>query len=241
MKGMIRTVFTFFIVTVFTSPVAGQEVNPDLRPGSAYRSPLLSNFELFIGPSMVYFADSYRDNDVLKIGFTAHVGLVNEFNERFQLSSLFGYENKGVKSIYYSMNEDYTPPAEMKHELDLTLNYFTFSLLGKYSVLNNKLFFGAGPYVGYLLKAKNISKLYLNGTLHVRSGYRLDPGTDYKQYDLGLVIFVGYNVYQNENLTGNVQVMFKHGLIEINQPMITPIKTNSLSFLVSIHKKSTSP
>src|SRR5688500_9642797 len=91
----VRTVFILIFIMACPYHASGQ-VN-DLKQRIPYRAPLLSNFELFMGGSMLYFTghEFYRKHDALKTGFATHLAFVHEFNDRFQMSTLFGYENKG--------------------------------------------------------------------------------------------------------------------------------------------------
>lgn len=209
-------------------------------PDVTYPKQFISKIEIQVGPSLVFFRgdESYREHDRLKMGGSASLGFVHEFNSRVHLTSIFSYESKGSKIISYSLNEDFTPPAEMKHISNVTLKYVAVSLLQKYSILKNRrLFFGAGPYFGYILGTRYTSKLYLNGSLFSQSGGRPDPSIANKKYDVGLAMVAGFNVFYKGKQKGSIQWMYKKGMKDINQPMFSQTRTNSLSILLAIRIK----
>ncbi|HEX8039096.1 MAG TPA: outer membrane beta-barrel protein [Chryseosolibacter sp.] len=201
------------------------------------RKRFVSNVEILVGSGMVFFRgdEFYKKYGAFKAGFSAHYGLVHKINSRLNLVSLLGYEIKGAKHVTNTFSQDYQPPARQKHIQSISINYATVTLLTKYYFpRNQKLFLGCGPYLGYLLREKITSKLYLNDSLASTSGVINYSPSNYKSYDWGFAATAGANISWARKRSTSIQLMYQKGMRDINQPMITQIRNRAISILVGL-------
>lgn len=234
-------IFLLMCASLSASYAQDQRQIPEIQESLTARKRFVSNVELLVGSGTVFFRgdEFYKEYRTFKSGFSANVALVHKFNSRVQLRSIIAYEVKGAKLIVNSINSDlYSPPAAQKHIIDITTNYATVALVAKYSFLKSKrLSFGCGPYFSYFLREKVTSKVYINGSLTDMYGgiaYPAVDQVDYKPYDLGLAVMAGVDVRTKLKPKANIQLVYERGMIDINQPMITQLRNNTISILLGI-------
>lgn len=198
------------------------------------RKRFVSNVEILVGSGMVFFGgdEFYIQNRVHKIGGSASIALLHDVSPRLQLKSIMAFEIKGSRLLVNSINTDYSPPAQQKHLLDLTLYYATVTVFAMYKAKG--LFVGCGPYAGYLVREKLTSKVYINETLMSRYAAINDPGINYKWYDAGLAFTGGVSLQVGQKRQGTIQLIYDRGMTDINQPMIAQIRNHAISLLVGI-------
>jgi hypothetical protein len=234
-----------FLILLITNPMYSQEKTSAANSLTPLKYPkkFVSELEFKLGASLVFFGgdEFYTSHDALKVEFAAEASIVHDFNPPFQLHLSGGYKSKGSKSVSHSVNADFNPPAQTKHIADVTLHYLTFSASPRYLIgKNRRAFIGCGPYIGYVLNTKVTTKYYVNGSLYTQSGARPDPDIDYKRIDFGVAFSAGLKVLETRKRTGIIQVIYEKGLRDINQPMITRMRTNSVSILIGISRKNNS-
>lgn len=239
--SLTRTFFLLLLyVSLTTAYAQDQRESLEMQKSLAARKRFIHNVELLLGGGTAFSRgdEFYKETGVFKPGFSINVGLVHKFNSRVHLNPIIAYQSKGNKSIFYSVDSGYPPPGNLKSISDVTTNYATVTLFAKYSFLQSEnLFIGIGPYFGYLLREKIVSKLYLNGSLFTMSGTRLDPGSNYKRYDIGLAMTTGINIRSKRKPKAKVQIIYEKGMMDINPPMITQIRNNTISILLGITVK----
>ncbi len=154
------------------------------------------------------------------IRFSPGISLIGkyQFTEGFALKSGINYQQKGR---YY--NENGT-------ELSNKLQYLDIPLLAEYSAgekagfkNGQRIFFAAGPYLGYLLDAKG----KLNGT-------SFDLQDDTKNFDFGLAFELGmeFPVFNDKAL--QVGLNYDMGLVEVyktDPELYNKMASVSLGFL----------
>jgi hypothetical protein len=230
----------FFVILCTSIPNSyGQEQNEllEMQEPLAARKRFISNVEFLVGSGIVFVRgdEFYRENDVLKPGFSVNIGLVHKVSSRVQLNSILAYESRGSKSIYY---DDYDPSAISTLISNLTLHYATVTFFVAYSFPESqKLFCGFGPYFGFLYRAKIATEHYINGSLVVMSAARPDPYIDYKWYDTGLALTTGIHIRSKRKPRASLQLMYKKGIMDINQPIITQMRNNNVSIHIGITLK----
>lgn len=71
-----------------------QSVEPD--DSLMARKRFVSNVEILVGSGMVFIRgdEFYKKYRVFKAGFSGNIGLVHEFNSRFQIKSILAFEIK---------------------------------------------------------------------------------------------------------------------------------------------------
>jgi hypothetical protein len=198
--------------------------------------PIVSELEFMVGPDFIYpFVNIGSESRVVKVGVVASLGLTHQFSSKVSLNFKLSYENKGIRSIYYSLNEDYNPPAQQKGIQNITLNYVTVALLPRYHPLKKvNVYIGAGPYFGYLISEKFLKEVYINGQLVSKSGGNPDPHEFYKEYDLGLTSLVGYNFRLTSKFSGCLQFIYNLGMTDVIKSQDEKLRNNSFIFLVGI-------
>lgn len=226
-------------VSLTTAYAQDQRESLETQESLAGRKRFINNVELLLGGGTAFFRgdEFYKETGVFKPGFSINAGLVHKFNSRVHLNPIIAYQSKGNKSVFYSVDPGYPPPGNLKSISDVTTNYATVTLFAKYSFLQGEnLFIGIGPYFGYLLRENIVSKLYVNGSLFKMSGTRpADP--EYKRFDAGLAVTTGLNIRSKRKPKAKVQVIYEKGMIDINPPMITQIRNNTISILLGITVK----
>lgn len=157
---------------------------------------------------MVYDDDGDSDNDIIKSRLNYQLGITAEYaiTEKIFLESGLFLNRKGFR-----VNEDGGRPANMNVsylEIPIQLKYKT-------NVGKTKLFFHAGPYVGYALSARYTSKekmFYRDGGLH--KTFKLDIGNDktdfIKHLDYGINIGAGVEMKKF-----TVGLQYSYGLANI--------------------------
>ena len=235
MKSILKVAVLISCLTSVHSHIYSQEntsaSSNDLNV--RYPRPLISKIEVLTGGSFIYgvWKDS-QSSHAVKIGYSANIGFVHEFNSRVGINVKLLYEDKGIKDILYS---PYDPPSVSKSITDITLNYLTVSVLPRYSLdQKNQFYLSIGPYFSYLLSNKYSAELYVDGELFQKSSYRSTKSSTFKEYDFGATALIGYDIHFNQRIGGTIQVLYNAGLINASKPEITPFRNNTISLLLGI-------
>jgi hypothetical protein len=232
---MTRVLLTFITTLLILTSYAQDDVTARSKTNAP--KPFISSLEFLVGPSMVFLRgdDYWKEVSVFKAGYFAGILAVHEFNGRMKISMGFSYERKGSKTINYSLNPDYAPPAVRKHITNLDLNYVGVTLMQRYGITKNEKFLlGFGPYFSHLLGVRVSSELYENGTIINKSSGRLNVGFNHKILDLGLGMMLGYNFHRNEKRAGSVQLQYRYGIVVVNQEMLPQMRNHSVSLVLGI-------
>ena len=162
-------------------------------------------------------------------------------NRHFELVSNFSYETKGEKYSNVQLTNDYGAEVGLG-EVSVKYNYVTANILarGLIGIGNNiKLFVNAGPFAGYLLKVKEISKAdrpgYVNGSYY--SGSDRDITGNFKKIDYGITTGIGVMYPLLSKIKLSFEVRNSIGLYNISKlPVIHngTIKTKSLDILAGV-------
>lgn len=208
------------------------------------KSKIITRVELIGGASLIMpdGIESFNEIRTPKLGFLGGVGLRHTFTPKLDLGLNILYEDKGYRLETNSKNDDYTPPADQKNILDITFNYVTASLLVRYAVdKSNRLYFGAGPYYGFLFSEKILSEIFINGSLINKNSYKgQSPYTDYKKHDLGITSLIGYDIKLRSRLGCNVQLVYNLGLLNIALPHITAMRNTTFALHCGFYLKNSS-
>jgi hypothetical protein len=180
---------------------------------------LISEMDLMFGYGIIYpSVELAKENLVPKYGWTASVGFTHKFSSEFSLALRLAYENKGEKKVYKSLNEDYNPPAQQKAIRNITMNYVTAALIPRVHPFKKAdIYFGAGPYLGYLVNTKLLNEVYINGQLVSKSGSHPDPDEYFGELDFGLTAMIGYNFKLTPKMAGSVQLLCNFGLVDVGK------------------------
>jgi len=126
---------------------------------------------------------------------TGGLFLVFGINKNLEIVSSFSFETKGDKFTEVDFT-DYAGNSLGSRNISHKFNYTTANVLARGLIgINNeiKIFGNVGPYVGYLINAKEISKLNnpsnANGTYY--SDYNRDISGYLKKIDYGITAGIG--------------------------------------------------
>jgi len=205
-----------------------------------YPKRLVSEIEFLVGPTIIYGHDFDAPNKVSKamLGVCTGFGVSHQFNSRLKVNLRAAYEVKGFRSVYYSVDTDYNPPAPTKGIIDQRLNYASSSVLPSYAILNNRkkadVFVSVGPYVSYLLSYKYYLELYINDKLANKTGSRPDPDLYYRRLDAGITGAIGYKTRVTSKRNFTIQALYNFGLVDISKAATFPARNNSFTVLLGI-------
>lgn len=199
-----------------------------------YPKRLVTGVALLVGPSFIYGrSTNFLDG---KPGFSAGLGVSHDFNSKFSLSANFLYEIKGYKQELSGVNMDSGYARPTNSIFNLTLNYLSVSPLAIYHVPNTHISLGCGPYFAYLINSKFRQDTYVNGSLASIYRRRLLSNELYKSYDLGFTATISYSIALERRLVA-INLSYNLGLLEINQPMVSSLKNNSIVLIFAYQVK----
>lgn len=196
----------------------------------------IDEVNITLGPNL---ATLYNDNitdDIRqpKVGVTAQIGLTYDLNNKFSLSANLLYERKGLKTKFQTSY--YDPSKDTNNcmcttsigfsENNSNLDYLIFSALIGFEPSNTRLYFGAGPFVGHLFKARTKTT-----NLWDNSSYYTNGIDSFKRTDFGLTLSIGYTFKLNEKMHFRIQFSDNIGLINISN---SSLKTTTNSFSASL-------
>jgi len=183
-----------------------------------------------IGPGLA----SLRGNDVVDkynsslFVFSSGASLQYHLNDKFSLKSGIAYERKGNYSNPQVV--DYNGNLLGYANSHMHLNYLVVPVLFKAEIGRQlKWFFNAGPYIGFLLDAKESIKL--NGEEST-----MDLTDTYESTDLGISGGAGLAYQLNTQLGLSFEIRDDWGLKNIGKNVANnqTIKNNSIQFLLGL-------
>jgi len=219
-----------FAVCLFCLRVDAQELPKGPVIQELYPRRFISELEFLVGPALIIAGGDATtiNNRVPWLGFSFGVAAVRKITSKFAMGIKVSYEDKGLRSIYYSVNYDYNPPAQQKSVQDIKLRYGLISILPRYWIIKRpKIYISAGPYFGYLVSERYYTELYIDGKLVTKYGSRPDPDLYYKKFDFGLTAGALYSFTINKKRNGCVQFFYNHGFLEVNKPTLFPVIRNT--------------
>ena len=167
-------------------------------------------------------------------GVTAQIGLTYDLNNKFSLSANLLYERKGLKTKFRTSY--YDPSKDTNNcmcttsigfsENNSNLDYLIFSALIGFEPSNTHLYFGAGPFVGHLFKARTKTT-----NLWDNSYYYTNAIDSFRRTDFGLNLSIGYTIKLNEMMHFRIQLSDNIGFINISN---SSLKTTTNSFSASL-------
>lgn len=203
-----------------------------------YPNRLISGIELLAGPSFVYGRgnDLFNSYRVFKAGFAGGIGLITDVSPKFGIRMNFMFETKGYKQSIHAINmgSGYAQPARLID--NVTLKYFTVSVLPKYYIMGGRLSFGLGPYMGYLNSFKYHQENYVNGVLTISYTRKKLPYEVFKKFDYGISALAGFDFNTNNQFKWSLNLQYSLGLFDINQPTVTGLMRNNTYTLLVTHK-----
>jgi hypothetical protein len=200
-----------------------------------YPKKFISKIDLLAGPSFIYPNKKYDESRVAKFGYSFNLNLVHSISSRFYANLKLGYEQKGWNAIVispYSVN----PPVTQKFINNKSFNYWTASLYPTFRFGGkSKFFIGAGGYFGYLSSLRGKSELYYNGALIYKSKGRSSPPYQYyTEFDIGVMVVMGYDFTFFKKLNSTIQFFDNLGLTDINKPPLSQKRNETYCLLVGI-------
>jgi hypothetical protein len=203
----------------------------------------IDELEISAGPSSVTLLNKWinSDNRELKVAYTLRLASTFNINDRLSFISTLYFERKGYKIEYQTWYNDSSIDFDNcmcteslgKVEMDTNIDYITFSPQIRLKLLSNRLHFSTGPYVSYLTKYLHRRTDKWDGATYVSKDH------NFKNYDLGLSLSIGYKIELSDTYTLDLILMDNLGLLNIEEMYKneTVTKTNSLSFQVGINYK----
>ena len=185
------------------------------------------------GPSLISLygndvVESYKD---LSFGFSCGLTFQYNFSKLISLRTNILFERKGLSTKKQATDEYGNPFGELTFHSNF--NYLTLPLLGKLTFGKKiKFYVNAGPYLGYLLKQKDITEAF-NEYPKTES----DNTDNFERLDFGVTTGLGMNFSIHENLLLSVEIRNNLGLPNISSlPIVNDgrIKTNSTNLLIGI-------
>src|SRR5690606_21585623 len=175
----------------------------------------IDKIELMGGISSTTFIGRDWENNDIKIGYSGGIGGTWDLNEKTAIDLMIILEKKGIK---FSSDVYYYDEVMQQHKGKSTsitnLNYLSLPILFQYH-FNWKKFDGLlielGPYVSYLYKAQAISEFSW------KSKEVYNRKEDFKDFDFGSMIRVGYSFNIKNNFAINLWTNVTYGLINLGK------------------------
>ena len=196
----------------------------------------IDEVNITLGPNLVSLYNDNITSDIRqpKVGVTAQIGLTHALNNKFSLSTNLLYERKGLKTKFQTSY--YDPSKDTNNcmcttsigfsENNSNLDYLIFSALIGFEPSNTHLYFGAGPFVGHLFKARTKTT-----NLWDNSYYYTNTIDSFKRTDFGFTLSIGYTIKLNDKMHFRIQLSDNIGLINISN---SSLKTTTNSFSASL-------
>ncbi len=183
------------------------------------------NVGLEIGPSL----RSLRGNDFLKnneisFGFSGGLTFQYNFTKLLSLRTNISFERKGLTKKIQATDEFGKPIGETT--IQSNFDYLTIPLLARFTFGKKIHFFvNAGPFMGYLLKQKEVVEAFEDYT---------DNTDDFKRLDFGITTGLGMSFPIQDKLLLTIEIRNNLGMVNtshisiVNDGSIKTISTNLL-------------
>ena len=182
---------------------------------------------------------SLRGNDVIdkyhhsKIAYSVGISLQYNFTRRFSLHANLGYENKGSK-VEAQLTDNLGNPIGISKG-HTNFEYLIFPILARASFGKEITFFvNVGPYISYLLRQTNTSKVGNSPSM------TLDNTYNDKRFDIGISSGLGISIPLGHKFKFSIEARDNLGFYNISAASVSnngSIKTNSFNFLVGLTYK----
>jgi opacity protein-like surface antigen len=165
-----------------------------------------------------------------RLGFSSGFSLEYFISKQFSFRTSLNYERKGARVKLIVIDDDVDMGT---HILYFNYDYLTLPLLASFSTNGkSRLYFNAGPYLGYLLSQKNIYNTGLKKT---------EDNTDNtKKIDFGLTFGLGLKIPLGNKLLLDLGLNDNFGLINVQKETAvynSSIKTNSFGLQLGLQYK----
>jgi len=177
-------------------------------------------------------------NDDLSYGFLSSLNISYNFSEYISLKTSIGYERKGTSVNDLAFLDEFGSTIcneECKYKLNL--DYLTIPLFIQFTYGNKiNLFANTGPYIGFLLKGKEV----INGAPNQTSDIENIVTNNFKKTDFGISFGIGAKYNIKEKFFISLEIRDNLGLINISSvPVVNDdtIKTNSIIGILGIGYK----
>lgn len=207
---------------------------------------LFSQEKISLGLNTGLTYSDFRGNDFFdnyEYGFDFLIGISFDYKikDRLFISTDVNYERKSANNFYEASNTvgpggtiiiigtpiGENPPDKPELKFQTRFEYISIPILLKYFVSeNNDFYINGGPYLGYLLKIKNIND---------GEESDLDFNNDFEKIDLGLTFGIGYNLDLSQKSYLNFELRNNFGLTNIdsnNNNLFNRTKVNSLNLII---------
>lgn len=153
------------------------------------------------GPSIRYLFKDYDTN--YPAGGTIGLNYQLNINAFFSIRSEINYELKGNSWTFISVDPMYPSPKQFNN-----FNYLTFPVLARFNFgKKHKFFFNTGPYLGYLLSAKQFMK-----DAEPEFSAKTVVTQDFKRFDFGLSSSLGAIIQINKHFALPIELRFNASL-----------------------------
>ena len=183
------------------------------------------------GPGLI----SLNGNDITEeftdhtISFSAGLTFKYHFSQKSSLKTKLAFERKGAVTKF-EVNDPFGNITG-DGKLHLRYNYLTIPLLYQFNFGNKvKFFINGGPYIGYLLKQKDVVKV---DDLPKRTADNTD---DFERLDFGMTAGIGGMIPINNDLMLTTEIQNNWGLQNLNKNTSSSSKlhTNATNLLFGI-------
>lgn len=171
---------------------------------------------------------------VTRLGPTAGIGFVHDFNDRISINAKILYRSKGLKMDNSQVDESYVPPATIRVIQDVRMDYVTLVAMPRWQPIKRvPAHLAIGPYTSIIIKEKGSTLIYQNGQLIGKRGGKPLP-EDFKDFDIGLSACVSYDFKVGSTVKISTQCIYNRGLQKMNGSGIADYVNNSFSLLLGI-------
>lgn len=161
------------------------------------------------GPSLAWLrGNDAIDNSGVSVGPAAFLTVERRFTPLLSLRAGLGYQRKGMSAdiIFTDVNGTSLSEGEYQSNLDyLVIPVMLRASFGEKA----RLIVSAGPYIGYLLSARDAFK----GEGYIPSGTTKD---NFNEWDMGISASLGWSIPLNEKLALQAEVRYDKGLTNIS-------------------------
>ncbi len=217
----------------------GQPPSKDLQ--QYMPQPFIDKIELVVGPSVqfpndngysefIYNVSGKADKNVFshKWCYIAGIGLMHSLNKRFELSGRILWERKGYnEELRFGL-----PLSNKRITTDARNDYLSVSFAPRlYMGKSHCLYFFAGGFYSWLIKAEKEERYYINGQLNEVS--ITINSTALAKYEWGLSAGIGYSFHLTGKNSIVMQIQGSHGLSNIESVNQLRITSQSLALSIS--------